>query len=291
MQASRSALESAACLRIVASDGVPLFCRRFDPSGAVKGSVVLCPGVRSHSGWYGWSGRRLAEAGWRVWFADRRGTGANGGPRGDAPHADRLLADVRHVVRLARRRDPETPVTLGGISWGGKLAATLAAEDGLCDALLLLTPGLRARVRVGPVQAAAVRAAVRSGRGRTLVRVPLEDARLFTAENDFVRFIEDDPLTLDAVTLRFTAASLDLDQRAKAAVERLSVPTYTALAGRDEIVDNPATRRLLGRCGTEDLTIRTFPAARHTLEFEPNREAIFDLLIDWLNRLPQGAMR
>ena len=282
VRASRDALAAATPLWIEASDGEPLFCRRYDPAGAAVGSIVFCPGVRSHSGWYGWSCRFLAEAGWRVWFADRRGTGANGGTRGDARHADRLLADVRQVVQLARRADPGAPLALAGISWGGKLAATLAAEPGRCDGLALLTPGLRAFVRVGAARAGLVRSAVRAGRGRSVVRVPLEDPRLFTAEPAFVRFVDRDPLALHTLSLRFTAASLELDRRANRALERLRVPILTLLAGRDEIVDNPATRRLLGRCPADDLTMRTIPNARHTLEFEPERERIFAGLRDWL---------
>jgi len=289
VRSSRDALAKAATLRATASDGTPLFVRRYDPPGPVRGTVVFCPGVRSHSGWYGWSGARLAEAGWRVWFADRRGTGANGGPRGDVRGAERLLSDVRHLLRLARRRDPGAPLVLSGISWGGKLAATLAAEPGACEGLALLTPGLRAQVRVGPIRAALVRAAVAAGRGGTPVRVPLEDARLFTSEDGFVRFIDRDPLTLDTISLRFTAASLDLDRRANAAVPALRVPVLTLLAGDDQIVDNPATRRLLGRCGADDVTVRTIPGARHTLEFEPNRDLIFAGLIEWMDRVPTAA--
>ncbi len=291
--ASHAALATGEALWVTASDGAGLFCRRFDPPAgtAIRGSLVCCPGVRSHSGWYGWSARRLADAGWRVWFADRRGTGRNGGPRGDVRHADRLLTDVRQIVRLARRRDPSVPLALCGISWGGKLAATLAAEPEMCDGLVLLTPGLRAQIGVGPVRAALVRAAVASGRGAAPVRVPLANARLFTGEEPFVRFIECDPLALDAVSLRFTAASLDLDRRADRAVPRLRVPVLTLLAGGDAIVDNPATRRLLGGCGSDDVTVRILPGARHTLEFEPDRNTIFDGLLDWLNRLSPPVPR
>ncbi|MFH5805261.1 alpha/beta fold hydrolase [Alienimonas sp. DA493] len=285
MRASRAALGESAVLRVIASDGAPLFCRRYDPPGAVRGAIVVCPGVRSHSGWYGWSCRRWAEAGWRVWFADRRGAGANGGPRGDVRHAERLLTDVRHVLHAARRTDPRTPAVLCGISWGGKLAATVAAEPGRCDGVMLLAPGLRAQVRVGRLRGWFVTTATALGGGRAPVRIPLEDPRLFTRDEAFVRFIERDPLALDAVTLRFTTASLELDRRADAAIERLSVPVLTLLAGQDEIVDNPATRRLLGRCGSADATVRLFPAARHTLEFEPDRAAIFDEATAWLQPL------
>ena len=281
----RAALDTAAELWVTASDGVPLLCRRYDPPGDVRGSVVFCPGVRSHSGWYGWSCRLLADAGWRVWFPDRRGSGANGPPRGDARHADRLLADVRAVLRLAAAADPGGPRVLGGVSWGAKVAATLAGERGACDGLLLLNPGLRGKVGGGVAAGLAARAAVACGLGAKPVRVPLADPHLFTGDPAFAEFVRADPLAIDTVTLRFAAASFDLGRRADRALKSLPVPVLCALAGRDAVIDNAATRRLLGRCGAPSVTVSEAPAARHTLEFEPDRAAIFAGVLRWLDGL------
>ena len=117
------------------------------------------------------------------------------------------------------------------------------------------------------------------------MRVPLDDPHLFTDSPAFARFLENDPLAVRAVSLRFLAATLALDRRVPAAVRNLRVPALALLAGEDRIVDNPATRRLLGTCGSADVTVREVPAARHTLEFDAGRAAWLAGAADWLGRL------
>src|SRR3954465_9514718 len=105
-----------------ASDGYRHFYRRWPAGGNPRGCVVALHGIQSHTGWYQYSSQRLAEAGWDVWFLDRRGSGMNERDRGHAPGADRLLQDVREFSTLARGNTAgELPLVLMGISWGGKL--------------------------------------------------------------------------------------------------------------------------------------------------------------------------
>ena len=280
---SRAALAAAAECTFTASDGAPLFVRRYEPAGDVRGTVLWLHGVRSHSGWYGWSGRELAAAGWRVLAADRRGAGRNGAGRGDARHPDRLLADVRQLAAVARGLSPELPLALAGVSWGAKPAVVLAAEPGFCDGLLLVNPGLRSRFSPSALQRWAVQSA--AGFGRTSVPVPLEEPELFTESRPFAAFVEHEPLAVRTVTLRFVAATVALDRRVPAAVERLKTPVLCLLAGGDRVVDNPATRRLLGTNRSADVTVREFPGARHTLEFEPDRDRWLAGVTGWLNEV------
>ena len=286
-----STLEGCSTGTLLPSDGTPLFYRDWRPDGRAIGTIVGVHGIQSHSGWYGWSSARLADAGWRVLFPDRRGSGANGADRGHARHADRLLADLRLAASHARGTadDPAAPVVLCGVSWGGKPAAVAAGEHPtLCDGVMLLCPGLRPHVRPNAAQRAALRAAAWWGATRRTVGIPLDDPRLFTRTPGFVEFVRDDPLALHAATVGLLAASVELDDRLPAAVADLRVPLLTLLAGRDEIVDNPATRRLLATCPAADQTVREYPDARHTLEFETGRGDVFDEVVRWLGRFGSG---
>ena len=90
----------------------------------------------------------MADAGFAVYFADRRGSGWNGRWRGHADHGLRLLNDVRQLVRTVRRDHPNVPLTLMGLSWGGKAATAFAATyPELIDRLALLYPGLKPQIR------------------------------------------------------------------------------------------------------------------------------------------------
>ena len=79
----------------------------------------------------------------------------------------------------------------------------------------------------------------------------------------FGAFVEHDPLAVRTVSLRFVAATADLDRRVPAAVAATRVPVLCLLAGGDGVVDNAGTRRLLGTSRSPDVTVREAPGARH----------------------------
>jgi alpha-beta hydrolase superfamily lysophospholipase len=109
----------------------------------------------------------------------------------------------------------------------------------------------------------------------------LDDPALFTGETEWQEFIRSDPLALHEATVSFLKTSVALDAEVNR-IPDLHTPTLVMLAGRDQIIDNFATRRLLNNQGTSHLVLEEYPHAQHTLEFEPNREAIFADLIQWL---------
>ena len=273
---------------IVTSDGSRLRFRHV-PAEDVRGVVVGLHGIQSHSGWYEGSSRQLADAGFEVYFADRRGSGLNGRRRGHADHGQRLLHDVRQLVRLARTEhpSPQMPLAVLGISWGGKTATVTALEyPDLVDQLVLLTPGLCPRM--GPTwwQSVQLRFARRHDIRHRDVAVPLRDPALFTDTRRWREFIADDPLALHYVTSGFLNAGRDLDARIAAAESRLLQPTFLALAGRDAIIDNRRTRERVDQLAAPSLMVQEYASARHTLEFEPNRRAIMDDVIRFLSWPP-----
>ncbi len=244
-------------------------------------------GIQSHSGWFEYTSRRLAEAGIAAWFLDRRGSGLNGRDRGHLPHYERALDDVIECLELVRRGSDEVgapaAVVLLGLSWGGRLAAVLAARrPELLDGLALLYPGICSRVRPAWHERLQLRLAEWAGVRKKLVRVPLDDPCLFTAEPEWQDFIRDDPLAVRVVTTSFLFASQQLEDLARSAPPQIRIPSLLMLSGQDRIIDAAQTRDWFQRLGTTDRTLIEYPAAYHTLEFEPDRARYVDDLIQWI---------
>lgn len=273
--------------RFVASDGYGSAYRLWHPAGPPQALVVALHGIQSHAGWYGWSSAKLAEAGYAVAFLDRRGSGANDAARGDAPHAERLLNDVaQFVAHLERIGLGGLPRVLSAVSWGGKLAAATAVRrPDLFDGLALLTPGLCTRIRANPAQRAALRMANALGARRREVPIPLDDPALFTDMPAYRDFIGTDPLTLRRVTVRFLTASLAIDRLVRSRASEVRCPVLLLLAGRDRIVDNAATRNLVESFASREKTVTEYPLARHTLEFESDRDRFVADLVAWIRRV------
>lgn len=278
--------------QIVASDGYCLSFRHWNVPSP-RGIVVATHGIQSHSGWYEYSSRRMAEAGFAVYFADRRGSGLNGLQRGHAAHAMRLVNDVRAMTQLAvaenSTADGRLPVTLLGLSWGAKIAAATAAifpEE--YQRLVLLYPGLEPRIKPTVWQSFRLRIARELDIVKRHIPVPLCDPAMFTGVTEWQRFIANDPLALHTVTSSFLNAGVELDGIVERFSSRICQPTLVMLAGRDSIIHNVRVQRRLITFGSPNVLNRNYPNAFHTLEFEPNREAIFSDLVHWLQASMTG---
>jgi alpha-beta hydrolase superfamily lysophospholipase len=271
-----------------ASDGYRWKYRKYPAAGAARGVVVFIHGIQSHAGWYEHSCTELSRAGYDVYFLDRRGSGMNERDRGDAPGFRRLLDDLAEFLAAVPREGPRghtsarLPLFLGGISWGGKLAVALERRHpGLVDGLLLLCPGIFAKVRPSLGQRLKILLA-RLVRPRKRFPIPLNDPELFTADPRWQQFLRDDPLRLHQATARLLVESVRLDGYLRFVPKYVHVPVLLLLAEHDRIVNNTKTRAFVERFVTPDKTVIEYPGAHHTLEFEPDLAVVLRDVKDWL---------
>jgi alpha-beta hydrolase superfamily lysophospholipase len=270
------------------SDHYDCHYRHYALEGSPRADVVCLHGIQSHGGWYEHSCHRLREAGFAVWFLDRRGSGLNLEARGDAPSFGRLLDDVAEFCRTfavggdpARRR---VPLFLSGVSWGGKLAVgLLRRHPGLVDGLVLLCPGFFPQVGVPLARRLGI-VGTRLVAPSTLFPIPLNEPELFTQTPRWLDFLRADPLALHQATARFLVESVRLDRYLRRAVRHVTVPMLLLLAGCDRIIRNDRTQRYFHRFPTRDKNVITYPEAHHTLEFEPDPERFIAEQVRWLER-------
>jgi alpha-beta hydrolase superfamily lysophospholipase len=266
-----------------ASDGYRWHYRRYPAATAPRAEVVALHGIQSHAGWYEYSCTRLAGAGYNVSFLDRRGSGRNEMARGDAPSFRRLLDDVAEFLRHRRAENAGQPILLMAISWGGKLGAALPRRHPrLIDGLALLCPGFFPRVGLPLRQRLAILWS-RLVSPTRLYPIPLSDPSLFTATPHWLEFLRDDPLALHHATARLLVESARLDGYLRRAPRQLTMPVLLMLGGQDRIIDNERTRAFADRFAGET-TVREFPEAHHTLEFEPDPDRFLEHLLAWLDR-------
>jgi alpha-beta hydrolase superfamily lysophospholipase len=274
-----------------ALDGYRLHYRHWRPAeGPRTFRIVALHGIQSHSDWYGWSSRRLCDAGGEIYFLDRRGSGMNECERGHADHHSLWLNDVLQFLSELRLEERLTgrkiPTVLMGFSWGGKLATAAAAQrPDLLDGLALLYPGLCARVRATWWQQVQLTLAETLGIRHKRVPIPLQDPALFTGQAVWQDYIQHDPLALRDVSVSFLLANRELDRLLPACPAKIRHPVLLMLAGRDRIIDNAATRAYVEQFASSARTVREYPEACHTLEFEPDRAQIVDDLLAWLRGL------
>lgn len=268
--------------RFAASDGYSLHVGVWRSASPPTGQVVILHGVQSHSGWYHSLGRNLANAGYEATFPDRRGSGPTQEDRGHAPSARRLFQDLAEWLKSRRDAHPGLPITLAGISWGGKLAVIVAARyPELVDGLALICPGLQPRVGVSFQEKMRIALAAVSNR-RKRFAIPLSDPALFTDNPEAQKFIAADPYSLREGTAGLMVASFFIDRGVRQAAKTLRQPALLMLAGQDRIVDNTKTLAYFEKLSTTDRTIIEYPKGHHTLEFDPDPTRYARDLISWI---------
>jgi acylglycerol lipase len=288
MGLGQAAMTSHFIKHYFASDGYDLACRVW-PTPNPRGRVVVVHGIVSHSGWYVSCCEQLAQQGWEVHALDRRGSGLNCENRGDVSSMHRWLSDVEAYIQPWS--DP-LPTILLGISWGGKLVAFIAAR-GKCrlTGFGLICPGIYAKQQVGTFKQVGLKLANALGLNQLRVPIPLQDPRLFTEQPSSMTYIEQDPLTLREITVRFAVADLALNREARACAERIAIPGFLMLAGKERIVDNGRTRHFWSRLASNGNLVVEYPDAAHTLEFEEDPSAYYRDLCFQIDRIIRPRRR
>jgi acylglycerol lipase len=275
---------------LMASDGVRLHYLRWSSGRSPPWAVVLfLHGIASHAGWFGETAADLNSQGIAVYGPDRRGSGRSGGPRGHLARYERALDDVEEMVRLVRSEHRGTPVFLAASSWAAKLAVVYAARrPGPLSGLMLLGPGLLARVNLSPWR----RARVIVGHLLTpTARLPIPlTPELYTANPPYLDYIRADPLRLLEATAQFFWETARLDRQRRRASTLLGLPLLLLQGEDDKMMNVPQTRRWFEGLGVEDKTYVAYPGAGHTLDFEPDRSRYLADMVAWLSdRLPSGS--
>jgi alpha-beta hydrolase superfamily lysophospholipase len=274
-----------------AADGTQLgFVAYRDGTAQPTTALVYLHGIESHAAWFDTAARLLRGRGYDVYCLDRRGSGINrenrGFVSGYVDRFDTLVTDVKFFVRPLRTHYER--VFLVGLSWGGKLALAygLTYPDD-CDGLILITPGLRALVDVGPLTKLWVFFA-NGLTPRARVAIPIEP-EMFTMTPEHLAYIRNDPLRLRQATARFLFESVRLDGYIAQAVADNRHPTLLFLAGEDRIIDNAGVVALLERGDRAALDIIEYPDQTHSIQFDaPDR--LVDDMASWLeSRSPAGG--
>ena len=248
--------------------------------------VILVHGLQSHSGWFVQSGRFLADLGRPVYAFDRRGSGLSREPRGHAVCYEQILSDLAEVVEHAVQGRSDRRVHLLGHCFGAIPAALFAwQEPRRVMSLIMAAPGLYTRVTV-PIPTRIRIVWSRCIGVPIIVPVPYP-VELLTDQDSYRRFIQEDRLTLSALTGDFFFEAFRARRSLIRSARRFTMPVFMALAGSDALADNRKNSEFYQKIASERSKIVRYRHARHILEFSPERDAFFRDLGDWVRRIDQ----
>ena len=266
---------------IPATDGYILKTRVFESANPCAGTIICLHGIQSHSGWYTESSKRVAEAGYRVIFPDRRGSGLNEEARGDTKSWRQLIGDLEAVH--AYFNSPSS-VHILAISWGAKLAFLMCAENyPWISKIIFITPGILARLGYGFVKKMQVVKNLIFNQGRKYMPIPIPGPEYFSKHKKWQDYIAKDKPTLTQCTARFFLNTAKIDSRISKMKQQFSVPAFLLLAQNDRIIYNDRTIDFFRKYFVnEKSVIKEYPDCEHTLEFDDRKFIFVDDILGFL---------
>jgi alpha-beta hydrolase superfamily lysophospholipase len=302
-----------------ARDGVEVTVHRWLPDGDVRGTLQIVHGMAEHGARYA----RVAEAatarGWAVYADDHRGHGQTAATDADTGFfADKdgwrvVLDDLYRLADNIIGAHPHTPHAVLGHSMGSFFVQQMLFErgDGFAAAVLSgsssgvsnpLAPigRLIARIerkRLGPRGRSALLTKLSFGNFNNAFKPARTEFDWLSRDAAEVDKYIDDPRCGFEVTAQLWVDLLDalpgLADPANLALVPKSLPVLV-VSGSDDPIHGKlrGLQRLVddyAKAGLRDVTLRSWPGARHEVVNEVNRDEIVADLLDWLDRTIKRA--
>lgn len=267
------------------SIGETLFLRQWQPDGEAKRAAVLSHGIFEHGGRYAHVAERFLKHGYRVWALDHYGHGKSSGPRGDLPHPNLFVDDLRVVIGRLTEVAGQKPVLLGH-SMGGAIAALYAVrhQDTL-RALALSSPALKPLVAAPLIAIGRVAAAL-----APTMAVPAGLNQPATHNPEWEKWKEGDALKHERMTLRLAQFIVDAGNEARAKADALRIPVAMFVAGEDTYVDKRGAHEFFRRLQPGLGEYHEYPGFYHEVFNELERETPLGDLEAWLEKLDRSSV-
>jgi alpha-beta hydrolase superfamily lysophospholipase len=288
----------ASTFRYSSSDGAQITAYRWVPAGEPRAVIQLTHGMGEHAQRYDHVARTLNDAGFAVYAQDHRGHGTSADPEalGDMGPGSwpALVDDIGLLSAHIRAEHPGLPLILLGHSMG-----SFAVQQYLLDhsadvdgavltgtaAIDVLEPALDLDQ---PLDLAIFNAAFQPAR---------TDYDWLSRDETIVDAYVADPycgfgIDPASAKLMFLGARRVADP-AQVAAMTPGLPLYIAVGEADPVngglaLLTPLTDRYAA-AGLTDVTVRTYPAARHEVLNETNRAQVISELISWIDRVLANA--
>jgi alpha-beta hydrolase superfamily lysophospholipase len=282
------------------ADGTKIAAYRWDPAGPPKAAVQLTHGMGEHALRYDHVARALTDAGFVVYAQDHRGHGASADPEalGDLGQDSwaGLIDDIGLLSGFIRAENPGLPLILLGHSLGSFAVQQYLFDHSDSADGVVLTGTAAIDLLEGaldldqPIDLSAFNAPFAPAR---------TDFDWLTRDEAIVDAYVADPwcgFGIDAASGKamFIGARRGADPSQVAAI-RPGLPLYIAVGEADPVNGGLALLTPLAEryqaAGLTDVTVRTYPDARHEILNETNRDEIIAELITWIDRVVNSAAK
>jgi alpha-beta hydrolase superfamily lysophospholipase len=280
------------------ADGTRIAAYRWDPVGEPRAAVQLTHGMGEHAQRYDHVASALTDAGYVVYAQDQRGHGASANPDrlGDLGNGgwNALVDDIGLLSAHIRAEHPGLPLILLGHSMG-----SFAVQQYLLDHSDDVTGVALTGTAVIDLLEPALD--LDQPLDLAMFNAPFQPARTdydwLSRDEAVVDAYVADPFCgfgIDTESAKgMFAGARRLADPVQLAALRSSLPVYIAVGEADPVngglaVLTPLIDRLK-EAGLSDVTVVTYPEARHEVLNETNSDEVIGSLITWMDRVAAAS--
>ncbi|XAR72390.1 Acylglycerol lipase, partial [Bertholletia excelsa] len=264
-----------------------LFTQSWTPvSKEIRGLVVVLHGLNEHSDRYSDFAQELNANGIKVYAMDWIGHGGSDGLHAYVHSLDEAVSDMKSFIGKVVAENPGIPCFCFGHSTGGAiiLKAVLDPKIEACVSGIILTspavgvqPSHPIFAVLAPVcsflfpkyqLSAANKQGMKVSRNPKALEAKYSDPLVYTG----------------SIRIRTGYEILRISTFLQQNLNKLKVPFLVLHGSADTITDPEASTKLYEHASSTDKSLRLLEGLLHDLLFEPERDMIVEVIIDWLNR-------
>jgi acylglycerol lipase len=266
--------------RITGGAGLNILVRSWRPAGIPRAVVVICHGVKSHSGYYGWTAEQFVAEGLAVYALDLHGRGKSDGDRFYLEKFQDYLDDVHATMTLAKSREPGLPVFLLGHSAGGVVSSVYTLEH-QADLKGFICESFAFQVYAPDFALAVLKGLSHIAPHAHVLNLKTED---FSRDPEAVQAMLDDPLIAHEVQPTRTVAQLVLaDERLKREFPLITLPVLILHGTADKVTKPAGSQLFFDTAGSKDKTLKLYDGHFHDLLNDIDKEKVMSDIMQWIN--------
>lgn len=269
---------------VAKGDGLRIFVRSWRPEIGARAVVVICHGVNSHSGYFGWAAEQLVAQGLAVYALDLHGRGRSDGERFYLEQMSDYVDDAHALVTLAKSRHPGVPFFLLGHSAGGVISSVYTLEH-QAELTGFICESFAFKVYAPDIALAVVKGLSHLAPHVHVLNLKTED---FSRDPAAVKAMLDDPLIAGEVQPTNTVAELArADERLEREFPQITLPLLILHGTADKVTKPSGSQFFHDTAGSADKTLKLYDGHAHDLLNDFGREGVMADIAGWIEaRLP-----
>jgi len=266
-------------------EGRILSMQLWAPDDELSGVICFVHGIGEHINRYTHWAERSASKGYVFFGFDLCCSGKSEGKKGFFYSYDSILNDIGLLIEQAMLKFPGLPLILYGHSMGGNIVLNYGIRrKSNIRGIIATAPWLILKNKPGKIFLSTVRFLSKIAPNLIIDTSSSVNPDHISKDKDVVEQYIQDPMVHSKVSLKMAISLNDAAEYALKNASMLTVPLLL-MHGSDDQITDPAGSQIFFNANPQNFKLKIWDGLYHEIHNEPEKEEVFNFLIDWIQEL------